>query len=493
MSIANGNQLEQMLINSGIISDSSVTGQGLDLTSLESLESLMGSTIRITDGGFSDIDDFKTEMADLVGILFADYYTVVSDADGVLSDVDGVVSDVNKDGKQEALAFIGYVESNIEQDEEEMTQGELEGRAFIKAGITGLLQLGGSLSPDLELLSGLRGDISEKINDVSTLETEIHNYLERDAKTLEGLELVITTSVKEDETLSGAEILKIEQTLISNAKSDLTSGITDIPDIPVIVAAISQTTLGETAASLFGHTPGTIRLGSTYGGPDTTGTMCGSGTAPTNTENYTVPQTYDWSGLSFNADGTLSGDSPPGLTCTNGNSGPVIISCNTSADPNVIQLGGCGTPQNNPGTCGATYGGVDPEGKTGTDKCTEKSNSSGFWNYFGWNYDSDYSLPSAVYNSDNNSESCSSNCQDMNKYEGIEECCDLQLADENFCTIFKNLANIKAGATNCNATDTDNDNNCPETWPESWADDTYWNDYLWISTNCDGEVVGGES
>ena len=327
---------------------------------------------------------------------------------------------------------------------------------------------------------------------------------------------------------------------------------------------------------MFGHTPGTIRLGATYGGPDTTGTMCGSGTAPTNTENYTVPQTYDWSGLSFNADGTLSGDSPPGLTCTNGNSGPVIISCNTSADPNVIQLsgcetpprqinpggapsacgdntaptntenytvpqtydwsglsfnadgtlsgdsppgltctngnsgpviiscntsadpnviqlGGCGTPQNNPGTCGATYGGVDPEGKTGTDKCTEKSNSSGFWNYFGWNYDSDYSLPSAVYNSDNNSESCSSNCQDMNKYEGIEECCDLQLADENFCTIFKNLANIKAGATNCNATDTDNDNNCPETWPESWADDTYWNDYLWISTNCDGEVVGGES
>ena len=134
---------------------------------------------------------------------------------------------------------------------------------------------------------------------------------------------------------------------------------------------------------------------------------------------------------------------------------------------------------------------MDPEGKTGTDKCTEKSNSSGFWNYFGWNYDSDYSLPSAVYNSDNNSESCSSNCQDMNKYEGIEECCDLQLADENFCTIFKNLANIKAGATNCNATDTDNDNNCPETWPESWADGTYWNDYLWISTNCDGEVVGG--
>ena len=99
-------------------------------------------------------------------------------------------------------------------------------------------------------------------------------------------------------------------------------------------------------------------------------------------------------------------------------------------------------------------------------------------------------LPSAIYDPNkpgNITKACDEDCSDPTKYEGINECCTLDSPSENFCTLFKNITNASAGAQNCQAND--NYAGCPPTWDEYWAQDTYWNEYFWIISNCGGEVA----
>tara|TARA_Y100000389_G_C17430828_1_gene502505 strand:- start:1152 stop:1871 length:720 start_codon:yes stop_codon:yes gene_type:complete len=144
------------------------------------------------------------------------------------------------------------------------------------------------------------------------------------------------------------------------------------------------------------------------------------------------------------------------------------------SDENARMTACCVPPAN---TCAAVYG------ENGTENCSIKANLSGFWSNIGFPYDQKTALPSAIYDERNSNNSCDEKCKDMEINDGVEDCCNLEPEDDEFCQLFMNMANAKAG--NC---DHNNYENCPDSWPSNWEDDTYWNDYLWIRASCGGGV-----
>ena len=189
-----------------------------------------------------------------------------------------------------------------------------------------------------------------------------------------------------------------------------------------------------------------------------------------------LPPTAEfYSGAYTTPDGT---DAP---SCAGEALGTPVLTCPGSSTEYTFT--GCAS-QPTAGTCEAVYG------QGGTDICSQKASYSGIWNAINLPYDHNDMLPSAIYDPNkpgNITKACDEDCSDPTKYEGINECCTLDSPSENFCTLFKNITNASAGAQNCQAND--NYAGCPPTWDEYWAQDTYWNEYFWIISNCGGEVA----
>ena len=484
----------------------------------------IGSLMRIVtsvDSSISSLDDFKNRLPLVTNALLSSYS--FSDVSSDITEIRGI-----------ALSSIEAAGGNILSAGNELENRAAQDRILIISGLNSLKGLGTEISIDLsQLLQEIPPAISEKISGV-----DLNSYLNTDNISLDGLREYINTEIDDTErSIDDVEIVTLGKqivtdqvnTLIGEETVDTTEFLSYVRDVSSvdnpnsmgdtyqcgtntdpgkpagynITQAIQWESLlfnGDGVFSGLGDNQITCGDGFTRSSTTVPPTLnCDSGTIsytgcetnpivaqidqksctkPTGAsilyEN--LPPTAEfYSGAYTTPDGT---DAP---SCAGEALGTPVLTCPGSSTEYTFT--GCAS-QPTAGTCEAVYG------QGGTDICSQKASYSGIWNAINLPYDHNDMLPSAIYDPNkpgNITKACDEDCSDPTKYEGINECCTLDSPSENFCTLFKNITNASAGAQNCQAND--NYAGCPPTWDEYWAQDTYWNEYFWIISNCGGEVA----